>query len=78
MVWWLRPYCASMRSWVQSLMDMCINIPCTYLVYKHVHHGESHEKNLLSKSNKKSLIFFMTCNFVMACCDKNAICDSMI
>jgi len=71
MVWWLRPWCIPMRSWVQSLMDVCINVSRINVVYKHVHHGEWHQK--LFVDQKKNFIFFFT-----TCCEKNAICDSMI
>ncbi len=40
MVQWLRPWRGSMRSWIQSLMDACINIFHTNAIYKHVHHDE--------------------------------------
>ncbi len=36
-VWWLRPWCASTRFWVQSLMDACINISYINVVHKHVY-----------------------------------------
>jgi hypothetical protein len=42
-----------MRSWVQSLMDECVNVCCINLVYKHVHHGEWCKKNVFTKLNKK-------------------------
>ncbi len=53
MVWWLRPYCDSMRCWFQSLMDTWI-----HAIYKHIHNGEytSHlngvQKNLGTKSKE--------------------------
>jgi hypothetical protein len=27
-------------SWVQSLMDACLNVSCTDAIYKHIDHGE--------------------------------------
>jgi hypothetical protein len=32
MIWWLWPWCISMKSWVQTLMNVCINV---YNVYIH-------------------------------------------
>jgi sulfur relay (sulfurtransferase) DsrC/TusE family protein len=29
-----------MRSWVQILMDACLNLFYTNAIYKHIHHGE--------------------------------------
>ncbi len=53
MVWWLRHGCASMRFWVQSLMDVYINLSCTNVVYKHVHHGKWCKKNFVEKIGTK-------------------------
>ncbi len=63
MVWWLKPWCTSMRSYVQTLVDVCNNISCIDVIYKHshrdkcryklhVHHGEWCE-NILVKNIKK-------------------------
>ncbi len=46
------------KVWVYSLMDACINISCTNVVYKHVYIMENGVKN------------FFTCNFVTTCHDK--------
>jgi hypothetical protein len=62
MGWWLGLWCASIRSWVQSLMDVHINVFYTNVVYKHVHHGEWRQNlfvDKIVKQNKtKPLIFF--------------------
>ncbi len=48
-----------MRLWVQSLMDVCINLSCTNVVYKHVHHGEWCQNLFVEKlEQKKTLVFF--------------------
>jgi hypothetical protein len=39
MDWWLKPQCVSMKSWVKSLMDACLNVSCINVIYKHIHHG---------------------------------------
>ncbi len=54
MVYWLRPWCASMGFWVQLLVDVCINIPCTNVVHKHVRHGESCENLFVDKIIEKN------------------------
>jgi hypothetical protein len=52
-----------MRSWVQYLMDMCINVLCPNAIYKHVHCGEWLQKLFAEKIEKKLLNFFlMTCH----------------
>jgi hypothetical protein len=53
MVWWLRPGCASMRLWVQSLMDVYINLSCTNVVYKHVHNGKWCQNLFVEKIARK-------------------------
>jgi hypothetical protein len=46
-------------SWVQSLMDVCINVFHTNAIYKHVHHGEWHQIFFDKiKGEKKNLKFF--------------------
>jgi len=52
---WLmvKALCASMRSWVQFWMDVCI--PCTNAVYKRVHHNELHGNLFIDKIEKKEL-----------------------
>ncbi len=52
MVWWLTPWYVSMRSWVQTLMDVCINISCTNVIYKYVHQGEWYENLFVDKIGK--------------------------
>jgi uncharacterized protein YrrD len=52
MVWWLTPWCVSMRSWVKSIMDVCIDISCTNVIYKYVHKGEWYEKLFVDKIRK--------------------------
>jgi hypothetical protein len=49
MVWWLKLWCASIKSWVQSLMDVCIIISPTNVVNKHVHPNENIKTFLLTK-----------------------------
>ncbi len=57
-IWWLKPWCASIRSLVQSLMDVCINKSRTNVVNKHAHPNESIKTYLLTKSE-----FFLIYNF---------------
>ncbi len=49
-IWWLKPWCASMRSKVQTLMNVCINVSCINVMYKHVHHGKWRQNLFLTKS----------------------------
>ncbi len=66
-------------SWVQSLMDVCINVSCTNVICKHETSWWRHQNLFVDKIKKKKTYFFpMACNFVMACYDENAINDSMI
>ncbi len=59
MFWWLNHWCASIRSWVQFLMDVCINVSCTNVIYKYVHQGDWCENLFIDKIGKKeNLIFF--------------------
>jgi hypothetical protein len=53
MVWWLKHWCVSMRSWVQFLMDVCINVSCTNVIYKYVHQGDWCENLFVDKIGKK-------------------------
>jgi hypothetical protein len=39
-------------------MDVCIDIPCTNVVNKHVHHGELHENIFVHKIGEKNCKFF--------------------
>jgi hypothetical protein len=48
-----------MGSWVQSLIDVCINVSCTNEVYKHLHHGiQNLFVDKIGKKKKKASIFF--------------------
>jgi ferritin len=59
-----------MRSWVQSLMGMCLIVSCVNVVYKHIHHmvniqtlyimAKWFRKHFVDKiGKKKTLIFFI-------------------
>jgi hypothetical protein len=78
-----------MKSWIQSLMDACLNVFCTNAIYKHIYHGEY--KTCTSclndiktfcqqnwKRNNNNNNSYTTCKFVTTCCDENVICDYMI
>jgi len=59
-------------------MDVCLNVSCTIVIYKHVHHGKMVFKKSPTKLGEKNLFFFTTCKFVTECHDQNTINDSII
>jgi hypothetical protein len=67
-----------MRSWVESLMDVCINIFCTNAIYKHVHHDEYANMYImangvktffltkLGEKQKKKKLYIFSCHVILS------------
>ncbi len=68
MIWWLRPWCISMKSWVQTLMNVCINVynvniqTCTY-------GGSEWCQNILLK-NTRYIYIYIQGFFSITCHEK--------
>jgi hypothetical protein len=56
MVWWLRLWCVFIKSWVQSSMDVWLNVSCTIVIYKHVYHGEMASKKIHRQNQEEKKI----------------------
>jgi len=71
MVWWLKPWCAFMMAWVQTLMDVCINVSCTNVIYKHLH-DVVNDKNTIydsmiqKKKPKKNVVWLRGAHYSMS------------
>jgi hypothetical protein len=71
---WLEPWCAFMMAWVQTLMDVCINVSCTnaytniYIMWWMVSKTFCWQNQRNFKNQKKFMTWY----------DKNTIHDSMI
>jgi hypothetical protein len=63
-----------MRSLVQTLMNVCINVSSINAIYKHVHHGI--DINFFFEKIKNKFIHGML--YCHACCEKNRIYAFMI